>query len=415
MGVRSTRASAPCGSVPKSGARSGARRTSRRRWPGSSRPTNWPTWCVLHGRTSGGEAGTPRDPRAARSARPIDPILGDLKEVLSSRTRFGRTLGHLDKASAIFLREQLRSIRKELGEEGDVESELDDLRRRVAELPLDDAARELVERDLQRLSRTPEQSAEHPMLRTWVETLLELPWALPERAALNLRQAEAVLEEDHYGLERVKTRILEALAVRKRAPAGQGTILCLVGPRRGQDIPGAQRRSSAGATLRARGPWWGSRRGGGPRPSTDLRGRDAGAHPQGAAGGRRSGSRLRARRGGQVGPWDPRGSIGCARGPRSRAERELHRCVPRDFDLSRVFFPATANVLHEIPGPLRDRMEVLEAVAHGGGETQIAKQHLWPEQRRRRAWAARGALRASGLASSRIRARGWSPGACTQA
>jgi len=327
-------------------------------------------------------------------------ILGDLKEVLELSHKIRQdTRGTLDKAQReYFLREQLRSIRKELGEEGDVESELDDLRRRVAELPLDEAARELVERDLQRLSRTPEQSAEHPMLRTWVETLLELPWALPERAALNLRQAEAVLEEDHYGLERVKTRILEALAVRKRAPAGQGTILCLVGP------PGVGKTSLGRSVARALGRPFARVALGGVHDEAEVRGHRrtyVGAMP---------GRILKALQ--EAGAPDPvfvldevdklgRGIQGDPSAAllevldpaQNGSFTDAYLGVP--FDLSRVFFLATANVLHEIPGPLRDRMEVLELPGYTEEEKlQIAKRHLWPEQ-----------LEAAGLGRSEVQLR----------
>lgn len=313
-------------------------------------------------------------------------LLGDLKEVLELSNKIRQdTRGTLDKAQReYFLREQLRSIRRELGEEGELETELDDLRRRLEALPLPDAVRPLVERDLQRLGRTPEQSAEHPMLRTWVETVLELPWAQPERARVDLRAAETVLDEDHYGLERVKTRILEALAVRRRVPTGQGTILCLVGP------PGVGKTSLGRSVARALGRPFARVALGGVHDEAEIRGHRrtyVGAMP---------GRILKAIQ--DAGAPDPvfvldevdklgRGMHGDPAAAllevldpaQNGSFTDAYLGLP--FDLSRVFFLATANVLSEIPGPLRDRMEVLELPGYTEGEKlEIARRHLWPEQ-----------------------------------
>lgn len=313
-------------------------------------------------------------------------LLGDLKEVLELSNKIRQdTRGTLDKAQReYFLREQLRSIRRELGEEGELETELDDLRTRLEALSLPDAVRPLVERDLQRLGRTPEQSAEHPMLRTWVETVLELPWAQPERPRVDLRAAEAVLEEDHYGLERVKTRILEALAVRRRVPSGQGTILCLVGP------PGVGKTSLGRSVARALGRPFARVALGGVHDEAEIRGHRrtyVGAMP---------GRILKAIQGagapdpvfvldevdklGRGVHGDPSAALLEVLDPAQNGSfTDAYLGLP--FDLSRVFFLATANVLSEIPGPLRDRMEVLELPGYTEGEKlEIARRHLWPEQ-----------------------------------
>ncbi|MGK0219538.1 MAG: ATP-dependent Lon protease, partial [Planctomycetota bacterium] len=318
----------------------------------------------------------------------LNEILGELSQVmeLSNKIRH-ETRGKLDEAQReYFLREQLRAIRRELGEEDgdDVNSEVSELRRRIGELELIPEVRKAADRELRRLSRTPEGSAEHPMLRTWLETFVDLPWNNESEDLLDLKRAEQVLDEDHYGLERVKRRVLEFLAVRKLKADGQGPTLCLVGP------PGVGKTSLGESLARAMGREFVRLSLGGVHDESEVRGHRrtyVGAMPGGIINGmRKAGTRNpvflldEVDKLGSGMHGDPSAALLEALDPaQNKGFRDSYLDLP--FDLSRVMFVATANMLHSMPGPLRDRLEVIEIPGYTAKEKlEIAKRYLVKRQ-----------------------------------
>tara|TARA_R110002126_G_scaffold41590_3_gene120797 strand:+ start:10927 stop:13323 length:2397 start_codon:yes stop_codon:yes gene_type:complete len=313
-------------------------------------------------------------------------VLGDLQEVLALSAKIRQdTKGSLDDAQReYFLREQLRAIRRELGDEEDADEELEDLRIRLKELQLPDDVDRQARKELKRLARLPEQSPEHPTLRTWFEVVTELPWNVLTKENLDLDRAARILDEDHYGLEKVKKRILETLAVRKLNPRGQGTILCLVGP------PGVGKTSLGRSVARALGLEFSRLSLGGVHDEAEIRG-----HRRTYIGAMPGSVITSLRKAGASNPvfmLDELDKLGSGvHGDPSAALLEVldpaqnntftdnYLGVP--FDLSRVFFIGTANVLHAIPGPLRDRLEVIEIPGYTEQEKlEIAKRYLVPKQ-----------------------------------
>lgn len=316
-------------------------------------------------------------------------ILGELEEVLRLSNKIRQdTRGNLDQAQReYFLREQLRAIRRELGEDEDSDSDLDDLAARAKALSLPEEARKRVERDLRRLARTPEQSAEHPMLRTWLETVLELPWGQTTEARVDLRRAARILDEDHHGLKRVKQRILEALAVRKLSDEGAGTILCLLGP------PGVGKTSLGRSVARALQRPFARIALGGMHDESEIRGHRrtyVGAMPGRIVSAMRDAGSMdpvflldevdKLGRGFQ---GDPSAALLEVLDPaQNKTFTDVYLGLA--FDLSGVFFLATANVLDTVPPALRDRLEVIELPGYSESEKlAIAKAHLWPRQLKR--------------------------------
>src|SRR5512143_691127 len=253
-----------------------------------------------------------------------------------------------ERQREMFLREQMKAIRKELGEE-DEDGEAQELRKRLEALALPEAARKEVERELSRLERASRDSMEAQVIRTYLETVAELPWNTRAEESLDLKRAAAILEEDHYGLQDVKDQVLEFLAVRqlrqrqgtgaeskteekkteeksepKADAESKGSILLFVGP------PGVGKTSIAKSIARAMGRPYVRISLGGARDEADLRRRDARAHHSGDEAGRGQEPRVPARRGGQTGHFLPgRSRRGPARGARSSAERFIHRSLPR--------------------------------------------------------------------------------------
>jgi ATP-dependent Lon protease len=310
-------------------------------------------------------------------------MLADLSEVLKLSQKIRQdTKGELDKAQREYiLREQLRAIRRELGEDDEGgESELLELREKLAALALPDATSTVARRELKRLERMPEQSAEYPMLRTWCEVFVELPWNTTSEAGIDLARARRILDEDHYGLESVKKRILEVLAVRKLNPTGQGSTLCLVGP------PGVGKTSLGRSVARAMGREFARTSLGGVHDEAEIRGHRrtyVGALPGAILNGiRKAGTRD------PVFVLDEMDKLGAGlHGDPGAALLEVLDPAQNDtfednylgvpFDLSRVFFIGTANVLESIPGPLRDRLEVIELPGYTEEEKlEIAKRYL---------------------------------------
>jgi ATP-dependent Lon protease len=314
--------------------------------------------------------------------------LGRLLQVLKlSRSIRERTEGTLEKSQRdYFLREQLRTIQKELGEEEDADGDLAALREAVEQSGMSSEAAQEAAKELARLARLPAGSSEAAQLRTWIEILVELPWQKQTADSIDLVRAQRILDEDHYGLERVKRRILEFLAVRKLNPKGQGPILCLVGP------PGVGKTSLGQSIARAMGRAFARLSLGGVHDEAELRGHRrtyVGAMPGNIVQAlRKAGSRnpvLMLDEVDKLGRGlhgDPAAALLEVLDPaQNKTFRDHYLGVP--FDLSQVLFIATANVLEEIPPPLRDRMDVLAIPGYLASEKlAIARRYLVPRQLR---------------------------------
>ncbi len=329
----------------------------------------------------------------------LNGMLGELTQVLELSHKIRQeTRGKLDDAQReYYLREQLRAIRRELGEEDeDSLGELEELRSRVEALDLAPEVRKVCQRELRRLNRTPEASAEHPMLRTWLETVAELPWNTVSADNLDLARASDVLDEDHFGLELVKRRVLEFLSVRRLKADGQGPTLCLVGP------PGVGKTSLGESLARAMGRKFVRLSLGGVYDESEIRGHRrtyVGAMPGGIITGlRKAGTRNpvflldEVDKLGRGAHGDPSSALLEALDPaQNHTFRDSYLDLP--FDLSSVLFVATANVLHTLPGPLRDRLEVIQIPGYTAAEKlEIARRYLVRRQRE-----------ASGLLASQLK------------
>ena len=284
------------------------------------------------------------------------------------------------------LREQLKTIQKELGEDEGRNPELEDLRRKLDEAGLPEEVDRQARRELKRLERMPEGAAEAGMVRGYLEWLSELPWKLGEEPPIDIARAREVLDHDHFGLEKIKRRILEFLAVRKLNPSGRGPILCFVGP------PGVGKTSLGQSIARATGRKFVRVSLGGVHDEAEIRGHRRtyiGALPGNIVQGiRRAGARDcvmmldeidKLGAGGFQG--DPSAALLEVLDPEQNGTfRDAYLGVP--FDLSRVLFIATANQLDTIPGPLRDRMEVVQLSGYTEEEKlAIARRYLVPRQR----------------------------------
>ncbi len=284
------------------------------------------------------------------------------------------------------LREQLRTIRRQLGEEGEREAELEELEKAIAEAGMPKEVEEHARKELRRLERIPEGAAEYGMLRTYLEWLVELPWSKLDEEVLDIERARKVLDEDHFDLEKVKTRILEFLAVRKLNPEGKGPILCFVGP------PGVGKTSLGQSIARATGRKFARISLGGVHDEAEIRGHRRtyiGALPGNIIQAiRKVGTRnpvLMLDEIDKLGAGihgDPASALLEVLDPeQNHSFRDNYLGVP--FDLSKVMFIATANIADNIPGPLKDRMEVIELPGYTEDEKlEIAKRYLVPRQLR---------------------------------
>jgi len=317
----------------------------------------------------------------------VHEILQHEKNVNEVRREIAETARHdIDKQQREhLLRQQKRAIEQALGEEGGGSEEVAELREQLAKANLPEAVQKEVDRELKRLGRMSENAADYQVARSYLELIAELPWHSRTEDALNLAHAKDVLDEDHYGLEDVKDRILESLAVMQLNKDAKAPIICLVGP------PGVGKTSLGQSIARAMGRKFERLSLGGLHDEAELRGHRRtyiGAMP---------GRLIQAvRRAGVSNPLlmldeidklgrdfrgDPAAALMEILDPAQNKEfRDNYLNLP--FDLSKVFFITTANTLEGIPRPLLDRMEVMELTGYSDREKrEIARRYLVPRQR----------------------------------
>ncbi len=322
----------------------------------------------------------------ARRLRMLSEILARELEVIQIGSQIqSEVQSSIDKGQReYFLREQLKAIQAELGETDEQAAEVEDLRERIEAAGLPEDVMKAAERELGRLEKLPPAAAEHGVIRTYLEWLVELPWSVRTEDDLDIKHAREVLDEDHYDMEEIKDRILEYLAVRKLNPESPGPILCFVGP------PGVGKTSLGKSIARTLGREFERISVGGVRDEAEIRGHRRtyiGAMP---------GTIIRALRdagtGNPVFMIDEIDKMGSDfRGDPSSAMLEVLDPAQNDtfrdhyldvpVDLSDVMFIATANVLDTIPGPLLDRMEVINLAGYTTDEKlHIARKYLVPRQ-----------------------------------
>jgi ATP-dependent Lon protease len=313
----------------------------------------------------------------------VSRMLAHRIEVLRLSQEIGRqTKASLDERQReVLLREQMAAIQRQLGEgEEGKASEIAELNELIAKAQMPKEVDEQARKEVRRLQRMPEAAAEYGMIRTYLDWLIELPWALPEEKPIDIAEARRVLDEDHYGLEKIKRRIIEYLAIRKLAPQGKAPILCFVGPpgvgktSLGQSIARAMNRKFVRVSL------------GGVHDEAEIRGHRRtyiGALPGNIIQAiRKTGSRdcvMMLDEVDKLGAGihgDPGAALLEVLDPeQNNTFRDSYLGVP--FDLSKVVFLTTANVLDAIPGPLRDRMEIIQLPGYTAEEKlEIAKRYL---------------------------------------
>ncbi|MCA0303970.1 MAG: endopeptidase La [Proteobacteria bacterium] len=316
----------------------------------------------------------------------VSGLLAHRLEVLRLSAEIGsKTRASLDtRQREALLREQMAAIQKELGDESSNKQELADLEKAIATAKMPPEVEQVARKELRRLQRTPEAAGEYSMIRTYLDTLIELPWAPPEPKAIDIGEARRVLDAEHYGLEKIKKRIVEYLAVRKLAPEGKAPILCFVGP------PGVGKTSLGQSIARAMGRKFTRVSLGGLHDESEIRGHRRtyiGAMPGNIIQAiRKAGTRDCVMMLDEIDKMgtglhgDPSAAMLEVLDPEQNATfRDNYLDVP--FDLSRVVFITTANMLETIQGPLRDRMEIIALSGYTAGEKlEIAKRYLVKRQ-----------------------------------
>ena len=303
-------------------------------------------------------------------------------EVLRITAEIGRqTKASLDqRQKEIVLREQMAAIQRELGEDGGEKSELASLGEAITKAGMPAEVEEKAKKELRRLQRMPEASPEHGMVRAYLDRLVELPWTLPEEPPIDLAEARRILDADHYGLDKIKQRIIEYLAVRKLAPQGKAPILCFVGP------PGVGKTSLGQSIAHAMGRKFVRVSLGGVHDEAEIRGHRRtyiGALPGNIIQAiQKAGTRNCVMMLDEIDKLgagihgDPSSALLEVLDPeQNNTFRDNYLAVP--FDLSRVVFITTANQIETISGPLRDRMEVISLPGYAEEEKlEIAKRYL---------------------------------------
>ncbi|SFJ11073.1 ATP-dependent Lon protease [Paenibacillus sp. UNC496MF] len=315
-------------------------------------------------------------------------ILNNEREVLELERKISqRVKKQMEKTQKeYYLREQMKAIQKELGEKEGRAGEVEELRTQMAESGIPEKVREKVEKEIDRLEKMPSTSAEGGVIRNYIDWLLTLPWSKQTEDDLDVNKAEEILNEDHYGLEKPKERVLEYLAVQQLVKKLKGPILCLVGP------PGVGKTSMARSIAKSLGRQFVRISLGGVRDEAEIRGHRrtyVGAMPGRIIQGMKTA--------GSLNPvflldeidkmamdfrGDPASALLEVLDPEQNNTFSDH-FIEVPFDLSKVMFVTTANAIHNIPRPLLDRMEVLYIPGYTELEKlQIASRYLLPKQKK---------------------------------
>ncbi len=313
-------------------------------------------------------------------------LLNNEREVLELERKISqRVKKQMEKTQKeYYLREQMKAIQKELGEKEGRAGEIDELRKQLKELSAPPRIKEKVEKELDRLEKMPATSAEGSVIRSYIEWILSLPWTKKTEDHLDIQHVQKVLDEDHYGLEKAKERVIEYLAVQKMVEKMKGPILCLVGP------PGVGKTSLAQSVAKALGREFVRISLGGVRDEAEIRGHRrtyVGAMPGRIIQGMKTA--------GSINPvflldeidkmamdfrGDPASALLEVLDPNQNDTFSDHY-IEEPYDLSHVMFITTANAMHNIPRPLLDRMEVLYISGYTEVEkTKIAEGYLIPNQ-----------------------------------
>ena len=317
----------------------------------------------------------------------VSQLLAHRIEVLRLSQEIGReTKASLDARNReVLLREQMAAIQRQLGEADEGKTaEIAELEKAISNANMPKEVEDQARKELRRLQRMPEAAGEYGMVRTYLDWLVDLPWSLPEEAPIDIAAARRILDHDHFGLDKIKIRIIEYLAVRKLAPGGKAPILCFVGPpgvgktSLGQSIARAMNRKFVRVSL------------GGVHDEAEIRGHRRtyiGALPGNIIQAiRKAGARNCVMMLDEIDKLgagiqgDPASALLEVLDPEQNgAFRDNYLAVP--FDLSRVVFITTANMLDTILGPLRDRMEIITLAGYTASEKlQIARRYLVPRQ-----------------------------------
>ena len=310
---------------------------------------------------------------------------GEINILTLERELYAKVKEQIDQNQReYYLREQQRAIAEELGEGENIDNEVDEYLKKIEALTLNDEAREKLTSEVRKLRKLHSSSQEAGVIRGYLDTCLELPWNSYTKDKIDIKSAARLLDREHFGLQKVKERILELLAVRQLAPDINGQIICLVGP------PGVGKTSIARSIAEAMGRKYVRMSLGGVRDESDIRG-----HRKTYIGSMPGRIMTAMKQAGSSNPLmlldevdklgsDYRGDPSAALlevldGEQNSAFRDHYIEVP--YDLSKVLFVATANTTETIPGPLLDRMEVIELSSYTREEKfQIAKRHLVKKQ-----------------------------------